>query len=179
MHSLCIASRVTVKSNLNPSCHTCFAFLCGVLSGRLWRRKFAFWALIPWGQLENDPRIRVENKKLSEYSFNHQLTFSLTGISCFAICSTCATSAKLTAVWLGTRHEVGSPGYVLSWCRWALEGLLSPNVPWNGSHRRTDWGFGQLRPWQWWRFQRAGSRIQPCSLPIYITSWNECSLLLI
>lgn len=154
------------KDSLNLGCHTCFAFLRRVLSGRLWRRKFAFWALIPSGQLENDPRIRVGNKKLSEYSFNHQLTFYLNGISCFAICSTCATSAKLTAVWLGTKHEVGSPGYVLSWCRLTLEGLLSPNLPRNGSHRRSDWGFEQLRQWWWWRFRRAGSRIQPCSLLI-------------
>lgn len=71
------------------------------------------------------------------------------GIRSFATCSTCATSVKLPAVWLRPRHEVGSPGNVLSRCRRPLEGLLSPDVQWNGSHRSSGGDFGKLRP-QWW-----------------------------
>lgn len=100
-----------------------------------------------WERLENDCRIRVWSKKLLN---THPITDSflyLKEISGFATCPTCAISAKLTAIW--PRYNVGLPGDVLSQCRWTLERLPSPDMQWNGSHRRRGWGFGKLRP-QWW-----------------------------
>lgn len=143
MHSICIPSRVTARNSLDA--HVMLALLPSTVSsvagfeeGSL---SFKLWFL------EENWRVMPESGRGTKSFLNiHPTTDSLLyskGIRSFA------TSVKLTAVWLRPRHEVGSPGNVLSWCRRPSEGLLSPDVQWNGSHRSSGGSFGKLRP-QWW-----------------------------
>lgn len=141
-HSICSPSGLNGRSSLYAHCHTRFASLHDVLRGRPCRKGFAFWALILWESLEMIPESGWGVKSFLNIHPTTASLLYLKRIFCHLshLCHKCWVDSSLT----GTQERGWIMWWCPSWCGWTLEGLLFLAVQWNGSHRRSAWGFGDV-----------------------------------